>query len=226
MGRPANGEVRSTERVCHVCGTAFRAKFSNPYGKYCSSECQRKERHPEIGEARRCRRCETTILVTAGMIKRRVYLCTACSTKDAYRNAEYQRRSRQRNREKIRVRTAAYRAANREFCRRATQEWERRNPERRKAAQRRRVLKRYGLTEAEFEARFVAQGGRCAICRQVPPEKYTRNKRLAIDHCHKTGKVRGLLCFGCNAILGNAKDDPALLLEVIAYIERYREAVA
>ncbi|WP_424214589.1 endonuclease VII domain-containing protein [Streptomyces sp. BI20] len=73
-------------------------------------------------------------------------------------------------------------------------------------------LKRtYGLTEAEREAMVFAQGGVCAICQDAPPEH--------VDHDHRTGKVRGVLCFSCNAALGQFKDRPDVVRRAAAYLE-------
>lgn len=77
-----------------------------------------------------------------------------------------------------------------------------------------RVQDTYGLLEGEYEALFEAQGGVCAICGQ--PRKY----RLNVDHCHKTGAVRGLLCRLCNGrLLTAARDNPATLRRGAAYLE-------
>ena len=59
------------------------------------------------------------------------------------------------------------------------------------------------------------QEGRCAICGEEPSTK----RGLAIDHCHITGKVRGLLCHGCNIGIGSMKDSAVLLLKAIRYLE-------
>lgn len=77
----------------------------------------------------------------------------------------------------------------------------------------------YGLTPEQYQALFDWQGGRCYICR-----RQSRSKRLAVDHDHVTGAVRGLLCpdetRGCNhAILGNIKD-LAMAQRVVEYLER------
>lgn len=61
-----------------------------------------------------------------------------------------------------------------------------------------------------------AQEFKCKLCTR--PE-VTRQKRLAIDHCHVTGKIRGLLCHHCNTGLGNFMDDVGLLKLAIAYLE-------
>ncbi|HLE80784.1 MAG TPA: endonuclease domain-containing protein [Dehalococcoidia bacterium] len=57
-------------------------------------------------------------------------------------------------------------------------------------------LKRLGLTPADYEIFLEVQGGLCAFCGRVPT-----HRRLAVDHNHKTGKVRGLLCYRCNRFL-------------------------
>lgn len=68
------------------------------------------------------------------------------------------------------------------------------------------VAKTYGLGPGEYAALLEAQGGRCAICRAKP-----KSKRLAVDHDHKSGAVRGLLCSGCNHdLMGSAWDSMAM----------------
>lgn len=63
--------------------------------------------------------------------------------------------------------------------------------------------RRYGLTRAQYEAILVAQGGVCAICKR--PERLRAGgvvRPLSVDHDHDTGRVRGLLCNGCNRLVG------------------------
>ncbi|WP_251092694.1 endonuclease VII domain-containing protein [Streptomyces sp. Caat 7-52] len=75
-----------------------------------------------------------------------------------------------------------------------------------------RHLKRsYGLTEAGRDAMVVSQRGLCAICLDAPPEH--------VDHCHKTGRVRGVLCFNCNSAIGKLRDDPDVGRRAVAYLE-------
>ena len=82
---------------------------------------------------------------------------------------------------------------------------------------RRHILKRlYGITVEQYDAMFAEQGGVCAICSR-PPGK----KRLFVDHCHKTGKVRALLCQGCNAGIGHFADDVGRLLAAVEYLRRH-----
>lgn len=78
----------------------------------------------------------------------------------------------------------------------------------------------YGVGKAELDALFVRQGGVCAICGTDNPSG-GRRKRFAVDHCHKTGKVRGLLCNRCNVGVGSFRDDPLLAVEAAAYIIRH-----
>jgi hypothetical protein len=93
----------------------------------------------------------------------------------------------------------------------------RRNPEPQRRRQRRSdCLRKYGITLEHYEQMFADQRGVCAIC-GLPPEP---NRRLAVDHCHATGAVRGLLHSGCNLALGNLRDDPVLLRAAADYLER------
>jgi hypothetical protein len=79
-------------------------------------------------------------------------------------------------------------------------------------------LRRYGMGKGEYERRLIEQGNACFIC--LKPCK--SGKRLAVDHNHITGKVRGLLCYSCNTGLGHflADNGPETLLRAVAYIQR------
>lgn len=79
------------------------------------------------------------------------------------------------------------------------------------------VKRRYGLTGTQHDALLALQGGLCKICRRGP--EGSGKKTLTVDHDHKTGEVRGLLCNHCNAALGNFRDDPLVLRAALAYIE-------
>jgi hypothetical protein len=77
------------------------------------------------------------------------------------------------------------------------------------------IEKTYGLDAAGYEALLELQGGRCAICRNRPGKK----KRLAVDHDHQSGAVRGLLCGNCNHnLLGAGYDSPLKLLAGYHYL--------
>ncbi|GAA3536749.1 hypothetical protein GCM10022419_015700 [Nonomuraea rosea] len=82
------------------------------------------------------------------------------------------------------------------------------------AHHRRRVGKTYGLEPGEYDALFIAQNGACAIC------KGTRRQRLSVDHDHRDGVVRGLLCRMCNGrLLTAARDRPEVLRAAAEYLE-------
>lgn len=77
----------------------------------------------------------------------------------------------------------------------------------------------YGITLAEYDSLFAAQGGKCAICLGDPKGRNAVNGRFDVDHCHKTGRVRGLLCGDCNTSLGKLNDDVPSLQRAIQYLE-------
>lgn len=78
-------------------------------------------------------------------------------------------------------------------------------------------LKRaYGISGTDYERILEKQGGVCAICGSAP-----HKKRLAVDHCHKTGAVRGLLCSICNVAVGLLKDDPELIENALNYLRSW-----
>lgn len=76
--------------------------------------------------------------------------------------------------------------------------------------------KTYGITFRTYVRMFLSQAGKCAICRAEPGEK-----NLAVDHCHDTDKVRGLLCDRCNLGLGMFKDDIARLAQATIYLTNH-----
>lgn len=102
-----------------------------------------------------------------------------------------------------------------------SQRWNRNNPEKHKAIYRKHnhrlnLRKRFGITVEEFDALFSACSGVCGICRN--PE--SRDRRLSLDHDHKTGELRGFVCSKCNLLIGGAKDDAALLRAAAEYLDK------
>jgi hypothetical protein len=91
-------------------------------------------------------------------------------------------------------------------------EWRKANPDK----TRRSDLKKYKISPEEFDEMFIKQSGLCAICGSNPE---TEGKVLYIDHCHSSGKVRGLLCQKCNTGLGVFLDTPKLLRQAANYLE-------
>lgn len=85
------------------------------------------------------------------------------------------------------------------------------------------LYKRFGLTPDEYEALHEAQGGVCAICGQ-PETRTIRGitSRLAVDHDHETGRIRGLLCYRCNYAIGSMQEDPELFSKAAEYLKEDR----
>ena len=75
----------------------------------------------------------------------------------------------------------------------------------------RMIWRKYRMTREDYDALLWEQHGRCALCGQ-PAE-------LNIDHCHETGRIRGLLCFKCNTALGQLGDTPSSIREVLEYVD-------
>ncbi|WP_406417864.1 endonuclease VII domain-containing protein [Streptomyces sp. NBC_00873] len=73
------------------------------------------------------------------------------------------------------------------------------------------LKRQYGMTEAERDEMISSQMGICTICLAAPA--------VHVDHCHETGRVRGVLCFNCNSAIGKLGDDPDTLRRAIAYLE-------
>jgi hypothetical protein len=106
--------------------------------------------------------------------------------------------------------------------------WRKENPEKRKIQQQKESKKDYAhnkhlkhnfnITRKEYLEMFTAQEGNCAICNK---NQLDFTKRLSVDHCHTTGKIRQLLCSSCNSVLGFAKEDSTILQNAINYIEKH-----
>lgn len=111
--------------------------------------------------------------------------------------AEISRRYRLRHPDRVRAQRAASATRQREYERRY------------------RLAKRYGLTPEQVDEMLLAQGGRCAVCQTDNPGARTWH----VDHCHGSGRIRGLLCGNCNRGLGLFADDPSVLRAAINYLE-------
>ncbi len=93
--------------------------------------------------------------------------------------------------------------------------WREKNREHYLKMKRKWTLKgKYGITPGQFEELALAQGYACAICHNVP------KSTLHIDHCHETGRIRGLLCTNCNTALGLLKDNADFLASAITYLTK------
>jgi hypothetical protein len=143
-------------------------------------------------------------------------------------------RYREKNREKLRLQSARIRAEkpleikqrklddynnNKEKHRKRAKEWRLRNPDYRpcpKSLKNAKLKKNFGITLNDYESMLANQNGVCAICGDVG------TKALHVDHCHTSGKVRGLLCFRCNNGIGQFKESEKIMIAAIEYIKAYK----
>ena len=79
------------------------------------------------------------------------------------------------------------------------------------------IERKYKITKEDFNNMLESQGGKCAICGDENINQWTLN----IDHCHKTGKIRGILCNLCNTALGSFKEDISLIKNAINYLNKH-----
>lgn len=130
----------------------------------------------------------------------RSYRCKSCQRENirTWRqnnpgaHAEHNRKSYRKHREKVVARAREYRARKRDFIRNSD------------------MVRKYGVTLAEVEARRAELDSRCEICHH--------QCELVVDHDHSTGRFRGLLCTSCNKGLGFFKDDVDLLVDASSYL--------
>ena len=92
--------------------------------------------------------------------------------------------------------------------------WQVNNPER---VRKNHLWIKYKLTVEDYQKLLCDQSYVCALCHKP----WSSKKNFDVDHCHKTGKVRGLLCQKCNKGLGHFYDDPELLLMAIDYLSKF-----
>lgn len=117
------------------------------------------------------------------------------------------------NKKKVQAKHRKHYADNKDYY----ANYYRKNKELYRAYKRKGKLKReYGLTLEQFNAMLLKQGGWCAICHSNIKDQPN------VDHCHNTGRVRGLLCKSCNFMLGLASDSPAILRAAAKYLTKKR----
>jgi NAD(P)H-flavin reductase len=124
--------------------------------------------------------------------------------------------------EKNRLKNILWRRKNREKCCKATAAWRIKHPHYERD---RKWNERYGITPERYDEMVRSQNNQCAICGNVETAKHNRSnkiQKLAVDHCHSTGKVRGLLCQDCNRGLGKFHDDVVRLESAIIYLRQAR----
>lgn len=143
-------------------------------------------------------------------------------TKLPSKSIEYQREWRKNNSERLKKVKKAWHLKNKTSSNKREMVYyyvkKKQDPERLKLSKRKsRLLYRYGLTLEEYDKMAQQQHNRCGICKQIKPNK---NKLLVVDHNHKTGKVRGLLCIQCNSALGYLKENVAIAQVAFLYLAK------
>ena len=152
--------------------------------------------------------------------------CSGCKIEKG--SVEFHKRSRNRDglscycKSCTSERNSAYHFAHREKKIALSANWYRENPSKNKNS---RLLKRYGITLEQYNQMSSSQNGVCAICQEAETSKDKSGKirDLAVDHCHSTGKVRGLLCNRCNHGIGKLRDSIDVLLDAAAYIQKHKK---
>ncbi len=98
--------------------------------------------------------------------------------------------------------------------------WDAANPEKVRGY----LLKKYGITLDEYTRILKSQRYNCAICKlkETATTKAGKTMKLAIDHCHTSGKIRGLLCSGCNRAIGYLRENPESCIAAAAYLRKHK----
>ncbi len=203
---------------CGCCGTLFVPTHGAQ--KWCTPKCGWKDwndRQPKKKDqiyAHTCERCGKDF-ESRGAYKRRFCSreCRVVAQNATRETTQHEWRTCPVCDEKFQPKQV--RGVGRTYCSRACREkWHYRR-------------RKFGTSQkyyADYDALFKKQGGKCAICGEPETIKDSRNgkrKKLAIDHCHGTGKLRGLLCTRCNTGLGCFVDDPTRLAAAITYLSKF-----
>lgn len=112
-------------------------------------------------------------------------------------------------------RVERWNAENPERRKEIAREWARNNPLPKDVKLDRNLRAKYGISLVEYQKMVLDHGGVCAICHEPNYD----GRRLVVDHCHDTGKVRGLLCNACNGGIGLLKDSVLRLESAINYLK-------
>jgi hypothetical protein len=157
------------------------------------------------------------------------------SSRNKQAKAEYQKRYWQENKERLKVENTKRYRANKEKYRPARERWLIENRDRINAEHSankekhsyiswvQRLRRVYGITVEDYDAMLSAQNFSCFICKTTDPgavgNRDSGRKVFAVDHCHESGKIRGLLCHRCNKGLGHFLDDRENLMRAADYIK-------
>lgn len=114
---------------------------------------------------------------------------------------------------------SANKSGHRGQCKQCDQEYRNKNQD---AIREYHYQNRYGISLEDYNKKLKEQNFSCAICGSFHVE-HERMKTLVVDHCHTTGKVRGLLCHPCNVALGAVKEKEEILMACISYLRSYNK---
>lgn len=134
------------------------------------------------------------------------------SKKEPFNSLEWSRNYHSKPEVKERRKLRNERPDVKEKHKQASKLWTEKNKDR---VENTRLLRKFNITLKDYNKMFEGQQGCCAICKKHQLEFKTK---LHVDHCHITGKVRGLLCYNCNRALGLFQDDLTVLKESVNYL--------
>jgi hypothetical protein len=161
-------------------------------------------------KCKKCQKLKSTdeYYSNQGYFRPRCKVCVREDQRTAYRLNSSDKLAREKTRrEKSRV-----------LISEQTKKRHKKNPDARKNQE---LRTRFGINYVEYQQMHEKQKGLCAICDK--PESQILNgtvKRLSVDHCHSTGKIRGLLCTKCNVALGLLKDDINVINNCVSYLQK------
>jgi len=131
--------------------------------------------------------------------------------------------TKEEKKEQNRIKNIKWRLENKEKYLQSAVRYRKTHPDRVKNY---KLKTNYGISKCEYDQLLCDQNGKCAICgnEEIAVHNITKKKQsLAVDHCHKTKKIRGLLCQDCNRGLGKFHDDTLRLEKAIEYLKKNYE---
>lgn len=127
-------------------------------------------------------------------------------SKEKLTRAQISKRYRERHPEKVKASARKFAESNKEYMSTRQRKYQLRN--------------KYGITEEDYDNMFKQQEGKCGICETT--DQTGKWQRFGVDHCHKTGKIRALLCNECNRGMGLLKDNAELLRKAADYLDKHK----
>jgi hypothetical protein len=179
----------------------------------------------------KCRKCGAELVpgenVTPSWVSHGNYICRVCFNE--WRRENYKKSGKYikqryylKHREEILEKARLYRERNRELLRQRDRERYKTQREKRREIE---FRSKYGISRAEADRLREQQGGLCPICHK-PLDAFSKNQYGkydgVVDHDHKTGRIRGIICSRCNSILGFAQDSIEILESAISYLRRFK----